>query len=459
MGTNLVYFGHAKPLSNLIRYGTLKKLIDPKSVILMEEKFSSQYADIKNSVTITSTWADKDKNLFYDHQLLINFLNKKNKSLNIYLKNKLFGPFKIKSIRTLINSFRYLFNFLIKINWRIILSGRRQSTETLLYLLRLHNYLRADDRGAFSAILDQHKISKVIIFTTLSDPSIFDLVEACTIKKIQCILLPDCWDNISTAYSIPKNVSNIYVWSAQQFRDIQVFFPDLELKCEIIGTYRLDIQESKKFYNKKIKTISRNVIRILYLSGYHLESTKYTLDSIVKTLSDTGMNFKFDIEVIIRSYPYKKQTNGTSDQSIDLTLANYKYFSNIRYLVSRRNELVDDLMYADFVVSELSTAGLESAFYGLPVIFINSNRSSKRLTTNKAFEFSYSKDLYYFFTIANISSGKGKIVLKNSIRSLISSQKKLTNIDYLIEDVFKKLEFLGQPFDYKKWDKITSKLL
>jgi len=461
MGTNLVYFGHEKPLSNIVRYGSLKRLIEPESVILVEEKFSSKYIDSMNIdnlnlVSITSTWSDKDKNLFYDHQLIINFLNKNNKSLNIYLKNRVFGPFKIKSKRTLIDSLKYLFNFIININFRIILICRRRSTESLLDLLRLNKYLKGDDRKTFDKILDRHKISRVIIFTTLSDPSVFDLVEVCAAKKIQCILLPDCWDNISTAYSIPKNVSHIYVWSAQQMRDIQKYFPDLELRSEIIGTYRLDIQKSKRIYNEKIKATPKDGIRILYLGGYHLVETTNALSYIMKIVCNLEINLKFNVEVIIRGYPFKKQTGGKLEQPIDLTLENYNNLSSIKYLISTKNDLAEDLMYADLVVSELSTAGLESAFFGLPVIFINSNRSLKWLSTKKAFEFSYSKDLFNFFQIVNITSDNGEKILGESLRTIILSRKDLANVDFLIEEVFQKLKFLGEPFDFNRWHQITS---
>jgi hypothetical protein len=330
----------------------------------------------------------------------------------------------------------------------------KKDSEFLLELLRSSNTINSNDTGTFAEILRKNEIEKVLIFSTLSDPTIFDIINACIIREIESIVLPDCWDNISTAYSIPKGLSKIYLWSDQQVEEISNFFPILKLKSEKIGSYRINIDNSKMILKERRRNFKKESINILYLGGYFLEDQKYIYKFLIDSLEDLQKINNCKIIITIRNYPYKKQTSehGQFDYS---SVFDYSQNSeNISIVRSENLSLNDDLCTTDITICELSTAALEAAFSAVPTIFVNSKQSVKRLDTNKAFNFTFAQDLAKYFQVICLDDENAGNKLLSALVSALENYDRLLLSANLIETTFQNLSFFAEPFNFDKWKNI-----
>lgn len=451
MEKTLIYFGSEKPLINLIRYKALDKLIPRSSLMLVNKNFFSKYSDFSNLICYESSWTDKSKGIYYDHELCLNMLTKRNKTLNIFLINRFLGPYKLTNHKIFFTSVKYFFRMLASLNLKVIMKSSKKDSEFLLELLRYSNTIHSNDTDTFTEILRKNEIKKVLIFSTLSDPTIFDMVDACVMRDIESIVIPDCWDNISTAYSIPKDLSKIYLWSDQQLEEISNFFPILKLKSEKIGSYRINIDNSKVILRERRRNFKTDSINMLYLGGYFLENQKFIYKFLIDSLKDLQKIKKCKITITIRDYPYKKQTseNGYSDNSyIFDCLQNSENISIVR---SENLSLDDDLCATDISICELSTAALESAFSAVPTIFINSKQSVKRLDTNKAFNFTFAQDLAKYFQVICLEDKNPGNELLSGFLNVLENYDRLLLSDNLIETTFQNLSFFAEPFNFDKW--------
>ena len=451
MSKILVYFGHEKPLSNLISYADLNLLIPDSALKLLNNMDSNKYANISNKIDFKSSWRSTDKEIFYNHLLINNFLSKRNKPLNIFLFNKFLGPHKLQKPSSFFKSLKYFLQMITQVNFKSLNKSYSKNAEALLDQLRLNKRISANDCQAFMRVLQQNSISKVLIISTLSDPSIFDLVRVCDNLGITCFLLPDCWDNISTTYGIPENFTKIFLWSEQQKRDIIQFFPSLRDKVEIIGSYRINLEVSKKNYKQRLDSLKQHQFNILYLEGYFFENRINIFNFLVKAI-DMVKEFKgIEINITYRSYPLKKQTIGDSVIDKPINFNALKANANIRFMSSLNTKLSEDLQSSDLIISELSTAGLEAAFKAIPVLFVSSTSSPKRLDSYKSYEFTYAKDLYDYFNVVKLEENNSIEVLYQYLQKIFILKKHLDYDPLVVDKIFSDLEYLAKPFDFPKW--------
>lgn len=454
MSKILVYFGHEKPLSNLISYAALNFVIPDSALKLLNNMDFSKYANISNKIDFKSSWRSTDKETFYNHLLINNFLSKRNKPLDIFLFNKFFGPYKLQKPSSFFKSLKYFLQIITRVNFKSLNKSYSKNAETLLDQLRLNKRISANDCQAFMRVLQQNSISKVLIVSTLSDPSIFDLVRVCDNLGITCFILPDCWDNISTTYGIPENFTKIFLWSEQQRRDIIQFFPSLRDKVEIIGTYRINLEVSKINYKQRLDSIKQNQFNILYLEGYFFENRINIFNFLVKAI-DMVKQFKgIEVNITYRPYPLKKQTIGNSESNKPLNFNALKANANLRIMSSLNTKLSEDLQSSDLIISELSTAGLEAAFKAIPVLFVSSSSSPKRLDSNKSYEFTYAKDLYDYFNVVKVEEYNSIEILSEYLQKIFILKKHSDYDPLVVDKIFSDLEFFAKPFDFPKWSKL-----
>ena len=454
MSKILVYFGHEKPLSNLISYEALNTLIPDSALKLLNNIDPNKYTSISNKMDFQSSWSSTDRETFYNHLLIKNFFNKRNKSLNIFLFNKFFGPYKLRKPLIFFKSLKYFLRMVAQVNFKSLGNSFSGNAESLLDQLRLNKKILADDSQTFTRILEQNSISKVLIISTLSDPSIFDLVRVCRNSGIDCFLLPDCWDNISTTYAIPDDFTKIFLWSEQQRRDIIQFFPSLREKVEIIGTYRINLEESRISYKQRLDSLKQHQFNILYLEGYFFENRVNSINFLVKAIDMVKELEGIEIKITYRAYPMKKQTLGDSVINKPPNFNAVESKLNIRIESSLNTKLSQDILSSDLIISELSTAGLEAAFKAIPVIFIASTNSPKRLDSNKSYDFTYAKDLYNYFNVIHLEEDNSTEALYKYLQKIFILKKHLDYKPLVVDKIFSDLEYLAKPFDFTKWSNL-----
>jgi len=447
MKSNLVYFGHEKIIYNLNSYQMLEKLFNDKFIMLIPSRFNKELFSSQNTISCSILWEPQEERLFWNYLLWANFLTKRNTSLNMFLRVNFFGTSKIYNTKSLIIALKNAFRMLTSINWWILRKVYRYDSSEILGFLRTHKIIKSNCVSFFVDVIRLNQISKVFIISTFNDPSIFDLVEACDSLGIPVIVLPESWDNISTSISIPYKITGLYVWSDQQSREVREYYPELMQKTHIIGSYRITnaINAKKLVMNN---TLSKKSIKILYLEGYYLEDIINVMNKLMVVLTQIEQFKLFDIEIIYRNYPLKKQTDYNF---IRIDLSKLKLPHNISVKYSTKNRLWEDLENTDLVISESTTAGLEAAFQLKPIIFIYSKRSKKYVDTKRSYKFSYASDLKKYFSVIDIDSKTSEKVLALEINNLILNSE--LN-DAKMNNRLVILDYFGKPFDFSIWKEL-----
>lgn len=454
MSNTLIYFGHEKPLSNLMTYNMFDKLIPSNALKLLNNMNSEKYQSISNKIDFQSSWSSTDKEIFYNHLLVNNFFNSRNRPLNIFLINQLFGPFKLISPSFFIQSLKFFLRLINQINFKSIYKSCSGNAEVLVDELRKNRRIYSDDSQFFSKVLDQNRVSKVLIISTLADPSIFDLVKVCKNLSIPSYLVPDCWDNISTAYGIPESFTKMLLWSEQQKRDMLKFYPSTRTKLEIIGSYRINLKQSVEEYTNWFESAKWREFTFLYLEGYFFENRINSINSLITAINKIRELAGVKIKIIYRPYPLKKQTLGDRVQSVRLIFDRLLNQENIDFKISSNTSLSQDLINSDVIISELSTAGLEAGFKGIPVFFIYSSTSLKRLDSKRSLKFTYLKDLHRFFQVINLEDKDSINLFSQNLQKIFNLKHRTAYNPELINRKFNELKFLAEPMNLDKWSKI-----
>jgi len=447
MKSNLVYFGHEKIIYNLNSYQMLEKLFNDKFIMLIPSRFNKELFSSQNTIISSILWEPQEERLFWNYLLWANFLTKRNTTLNMFLRVNCFGTSKIYNAKSVISALKNAFRMLTTINWFILRKIYRYNSSEILGFLRTNKIIKSNCVSLFKDVIRLNTISKVFIISTFNDPSIFDLVEACDSLGIPVIVLPESWDNISTSIAIPHKINGLYVWSDQQTREVREFYPELVQKTHVIGSYRITnaINANKLMINNNL---SKKSIKILYLEGYYLEDIINVMNKVLTALTQNEQFKFFNIEIIYRNYPLKKQTDSNFIRN---DLSKLKLPQNISVKNSRKNRLWEDLEDTDLVISESTTAGLEAAFQLKPVIFIYSKKSRKYIDTKKSYKFSYASDLKKYFSLINIDGKNFEKVLALEINNLIVNPE-LNDAKTNHRSVT--LDFFGKPFDFEIWKEL-----
>jgi len=445
MGKSLVHFGHEKPIINLHSYGMFKSLIPNNFVVLLPSHLHRYHDSIDNTVFYKESWSNADKTLFYNYLLIKNFITRRNKSLNFYLRVSLFSTDKIRNQKTLFFAIKHFFRTIVKINPILVFKIKKLNSEKVLEILRERKILKSNNTDCFLTILETNQITKVFIITTFTDPGIFDLIKACNLLGIPSYVLPESWDNISTAIAIPSDLTELLVWSQQQHHEVKRFFEELSSRTKIIGSYRI----TKAIANQKIHTSYQAKVKgefkILYVEGYFLEDVNFILNRLIKVLAKIPQLKNTDIKIVYRKYPLEKQTNKFMDP---VKLVGDSKLGKIRFLISENNSLIADLELTDLVISESTTAGLEASFTRKPVIFISSKKSKKFIDTRRSYLFSYSNDLEDFFYVINFEDRNSDKLLTFALMTYIGCDQGSKDINRL------NLTYFGEPFNFSLWSEL-----
>jgi hypothetical protein len=311
---------------------------------------------------------------------------------------------------------------------------------------------QGDSKRIFK-ILNSLNIESAICISTLRDPRIFDFVDACTDLNIKTYVMPDSWDNISSNPAIPRNISEILVWSEQQKQEIQKNHKYFSGRVTIFGSYRIS-KGLDLFNDVHYKKLDKNIsqLKILYLEGYIYEIFEDNLRIIVKALLKVALknaNLK-DIEIIVRRYPSPKQSEEKNRQ----TYVNMFIEGGIKFLISESTEkyVVYDLPGVDLVISDCTTAALECLACGYKVIFIGSSHSPRFLDTMKIYDFSFSQDLKKFFPIINLSKSRAEQRLYNEIYYLIYNTKEIEPYSNFLFDFNSPIKYFAVPISNMNLD-------
>lgn len=425
----------------------LEKLFNSKFIMLIPSRFNKESFSSQHTISCSISWEPQEERLFWNYLLWANFLTKRNTSLNMFLRVNSFGTSKIYNTKSLIFALKNAFRMLTSINWLVLRKIYRYDSSDILKFLRTHKIIKSNNVSLFVDVIRLNQISKVFIISTFNDPTIFDLVEACDSLGTPVIVLPESWDNISTSISIPHKITGLYVWSDQQSSEVRDYYPDLVQKTHVIGSYR--ITHAINFRKPVMKnTLSKKSFKILYLEGYYLEDILNVMNKLLAVLTQIEQFRLFDIEIVYRNYPLKKQTDPNFVRN---DLSKLKLPHNISVKNSRNKGLWEDLENTDLVISESTTAGLEAAFHIKPIVFIYSKKSKKYVDTKRSYKFSYASDLKRYFSVIDIDSKNYEKVLALEMNNLILNSE--LN-DAKVNNQLVILDYFGKPFDFRIWKEL-----
>jgi len=457
----LFYIGIEKPIINIKKYGFFKNLIKKEFVTLTTFNILEKHSDLPNVQGFTSKWSFKDTEIFHLNLLWRNFFNRKNTGLKMDLRVRCFGPYKIKTLSNLISSFGYLKNIIFQTKWSKVILLRNKSPNLLLNDLRKSTKIGNGDLDQFKKILVRNKISNVVTFSSFRDPKLYDLVMACNELKVDIYVFIECWDNISTAYSIPSGITKIFLWSTQQKNEINKFYPEYTNKAEVIGGYR--INKALEFAKKR-STLTINSYKnlsLLYLEGYFYEDLNYVINKLMDLIIFHAKKQRIglrEVNLIIRRYPLKRQSSivkiNKSNLERKITIENINF--NIRE--SKKINLYDDFLEADLVLSELTTAGLEAAFGGLPVIFVSSKKSPRFLDTSKGYEYSFANKISRHFSYIKFRRFFSIKLIPIIPKQSIFEKSGLSKFKVASKLRIRDLDYYAKPFNFMEWDVFISNL-
>jgi hypothetical protein len=457
MNKTVIFFGSEKPVLNLIRYDFYNKLIKQELITMTTYEIYSKYPQLPNTITYNSNWRTKDVYSFTLHLLLFNFVKNINKGLFYDLRAFLFGPYKIKSPKFLFMAMKFLIKACRSIKFTSIVKNQKNSSD-VIENLRKKGAVGLGDHNNFVKILKEVNASKVVTISNFRDPKLFDLASACKELSLDLHVFVECWDNLSTGYGVPTGVSHIYTWSSDQIHDFYKFNVGHNAEVQICGSYRRSYSEIHRISRLRDASTTKDTdLRILYLEGYFYEDLNFSIGKIIEAIklvhSRIGNTRK--IKIVIRKYPLKRQSVDSSLHNSHESKNEGDYNEFIEIETSQNKNLDEDFEQADMVLSELTTAGLESAFRGIPVVFLGSNSSIRFLDSMAGYNYSFSQAIKYHFELLNLSS-KGDVKRLQVIFELLLSTKSNS-----MESNFKLLLTTSEqdkfsiPFDFDSWNRLT----
>jgi hypothetical protein len=461
MGNTLLYVGTEKPIINIKRYQVFRTLVKKNFITLTTAEVMKKHSDLPNPISFDSRWLPEEIEIFHLNLLWNNFLSRRNVGLNIDLRSRFLGPLKLKNLSTLIQSLGYLRRAVNQIEWKSSFRLRNSSSNLILKDLRTSKKIGDGDVAQFRTFLINKNVSNVISFSSFRDPKLYDLVVACNELKVDIFVFVECWDNISTAYSIPSGINKIYLWSKQQKVEIENMYPEYTHNSEIAGGYRINKalnfveckSQAKNFINRKF--------RILYLEGYFYENLNYVMDKLIDLLVRSSKNVTSDLrnlEITIRKYPLKRQSLNSHISMFNGSRKITTGKVSIDIKESRSKDLYNDFQQANLVISELTTAGLEAAFSGLPVIFVSSKKSPRFLDSSRGYRYTFAHGICDDFFYVQFQKFFPKNTLSLFHEQIWSQFIELGQSKKVIKPSKELLNYYAEPFDFQKWNTFISNL-
>jgi len=449
MGKTLMFIGSEKVIKNFHRYGYESIFLPRHLIIATTKNIADNYPELQEKILFDSNWSSKDTQVLHLYFLWKNFFEKKNRALNYELRNRIFGPYKITTLKKFYVACKYLKNTLCAIHWIFFFKNYKVSNQRLLKALRENKFIGPGDVNLYKNIIQRNLIEKIVLFTPFRDPKLYDLAEACEESNCELHIFPESWDNISSGYGLPDKITKLYIWSAQQQRDLQRYYPNHAKNALIAGSYRRNyankfIQEKNQYRDK--------IFRILYVEGYFYENLNFVFNKIRHALSLAliDKNIK-QIEIIVRRYPLKRQT--VDYQEVADWIGEFK-LNDIEVIIAESVEpnLNSDFLDKSLVISELTTAGLEACFRQLPTIFIGCNKSEKFLDSVRGYKFSFAEDLILEGLFVNLNRKHDFYKFVTILSQLLTELGDTVEISIHLSNV----NFYAELFDFDAWNRLIS---
>ena len=456
MSKNFIFICEEKVLKNLLKYNKLKDFQSLNQSVITPEHIAVKYSEVDRIITYKSTWDTKNISRLTDYFLLKNLFNRNNRSLNIFLRVRFFGPYKIRNFKGLLISARQFTKFIMSIKWLILIKNINASTTTLMKILKTKRIISSNDIELFKYLLRKNHVKSVLVFATFKNPQVLDFTEACKELSIPVYLVPDCWDNIATAPAMPEHFSKIFLLSTQQKQHFNQFYPNFSSRTKILGSYRFEELAENIKHHKFINITEKKRLKVLYLEGYFYEDLEFTINQIVKCLCNNNSLFqdKFEITILIRHYPWPRQT-GSKDNKIFASGKTFK-LNNIQVSVqsSINESLEQDLKNIDLAFSELSTVGLETLFKDVPVVFVGCKKSPRYLDTMTGYSFPFADKLAEYFLVVNLSKIQDRNLLNKHLESFFLGMGPSYLNNYSSLSHYNKLRYFAEPIKSKELNSI-----
>jgi len=271
------------------------------------------------------------------------------------------------------------------------------------------NYLKfpESDNESFHKKVIESQADFVIIQTTFAEISLYNLIGLLNINDIPYLVLVDSWDNIGSKPVIPLDIRKLLVHSPQQYEFAQVIYGFRQNQLQILGTPRIPKLE------KLQDDLIGGTLRIGYLQGSpsdDLDMNLGTIFQLIKRLIDQENKF-VDFEILIRKYPMKKENLDGLKKNLGL-----RYEQVVRF--QPQSQSIDDFFSSsDFIISEITTAGLEAAYKGIRTLFIASNSKKTYMNGSRAMMSVHSHELQHrgFVVLRGLSHDEDYEKFKSSI--------------------------------------------
>jgi len=458
----LFFIGKEKTISNIKRYEFQDILDLSKFINLTTKDIYKLHKDIPNCIRYNSGWTKEDTSVYFNHLLFRNYLKFKrgNTSLNMELRVKLLGPYKLKTFALFLTSIKYLYNTCKSISWLILIKSINKKSEYLLFELRNKGKIGLGDIEQYKKILLENSISAVVTFSSLKDPKLFDLSIACKILNIELHYFPECWDNVSTGFEPPSHIRHMHLWSKQQMKQIADSNSDTCIKTDVYGSYRATRALSSMF-KTETNFFKVSKLSILYLEGYFYEDLSFTINKIIEAI--IGRNQKIspsinEINLIIRKYPLKRQTINVRESNN--VISHEIFLERIKIVITEsfNSTLAEDLAQTQLIFSELTTAGLEAALSGYSVIFIGSKRSPRYLDSSMAYRYTFAQEVPKFFEYIEMDKKSDQerlsIIMDSFLFDYPKSFKHLMPENHSLE----RLTYFAEGFNLERWNSLISNL-
>lgn len=415
----LVFFPREKPMFNLnkgVDLAVLGEQLGVNIVYLSNKRTDLFNIPMDKLEHFESSWSKRDETIFFDSLYIASWVRNKNPALRHLLRVRILGNEPMK-VRYLAKVFRNLFYKLRTIKFFSQIRAIKEPPEVLLENLRRKGIVSSNDRAMFEDILLKSMVDSVIICSTLKDATTYDLLSAAKKLSIPTSILVDSWDNIGTAPAIPDISRCLLLWSNQQLDEINMYFPEFANRAQIIGsTKRNDIVKAKKAYmlqsKMKIEKASqRSKFNILYIQAYFHDDSRQTLVNLRDIFKNLIKELNIDIKVTIRRYPFPSPSN-KSFFNIKEDVFSEMRDTTLEFCESKEGDILQDILCADLVLSEISSGGLEAIFAEKPIIFIFSNHTEAYLTGKKILDFKFASDLLSNYEIV---LNTDKLILKRTL--------------------------------------------
>ena len=213
----------------------------------------------------------------------------------------------------------------------------------------------------------------VLYVTSLYEYSSIPLARYCKQKKIDYVVIPDNWDNLSSKRILWERPDYVGVWGDQGVHHLSKIHGIERERALYVGSPRMT-----PLLSKKDSSTSGNNYKALLFVG---TSIQFDECSVIEALLNKTQSSTDNIVLTYRPYPWRiheiprkilNHKNFVMDKSIGKTI----FEKRVNEFNPHFNEYVNLLQTSDVVVGGLSTMLLEAAIIGKQVVGLIHNDNS-----------------------------------------------------------------------------------